>query len=56
MRSMSRKYSEYRSTLRSEHYLIFSTDAERIANPPPGILKEDWVWLVRYWGSENFKV
>ena len=58
MGSLNKKYRNYRARLKSDYYDTESTDEERLkeGNIPPNINKQDWEWLVKYFGSDEFKV
>lgn len=58
MGSLNKKYRNYRARLKADYYDIESTDEERLKeeNRPPNVDKDDWEWLVEYFGSDEFKV
>ncbi|CAH9096064.1 unnamed protein product [Cuscuta epithymum] len=57
MRSLNKKYRNYRARLKRMYYDTEDTDAERLKekNKPPCVDKKDWKWLVEYFGSPNFQ-
>ncbi|KNA16085.1 hypothetical protein SOVF_092420, partial [Spinacia oleracea] len=57
MGSLNKKYRNYRARLKADYYDIESTDEERLKeeNRPPNVDKDDWEWLVEYFGSDEFK-
>ncbi|KAK8959043.1 hypothetical protein KSP40_PGU015805 [Platanthera guangdongensis] len=54
--SLRRIYNVWRARLHNEHYLKWSTDAQRREHCPKDIDPEQWSWLIGYWGSAKFKV
>ncbi|KAH0672937.1 hypothetical protein KY290_025220 [Solanum tuberosum] len=38
------------------HYCAYNTDEDRLSNRPEDVELEDWKYLVKYFGSEKFKV
>ncbi|CAH9148466.1 unnamed protein product [Cuscuta epithymum] len=57
MRSLNKKYRNYRARLKSTYYDTEETDAERLKkeNKPPRVEEKDWKWLVQYFGSPDFQ-
>ncbi|CAH9103449.1 unnamed protein product [Cuscuta europaea] len=57
MRSLNKKYRNYRARLKSTFYDTHETDADRLKkeNRPPYVDEKDWKWLVQYFGSPDFQ-
>ena len=53
---LNRQYRDYRHRLHKDYYCKYDTDEMRLENPPSSVGNDDWVDLVRYFGSEDFKV
>lgn len=56
MQSLGKKYRDYRKALKDRYYSPWNTDGERLQHPPPDVSVDDWVWLVRHWGSPEMQV
>ncbi|KNA07895.1 hypothetical protein SOVF_167650, partial [Spinacia oleracea] len=58
MGCLNKKYRNYRARLKADYYDIESTDEERLKeeNRPPNVDKDEWEWLVEYFGSDEFKL
>lgn len=50
------KYRNYRASLKRLYFDKYSTNEERLMHIPPDVVKEDWVWLVNWFSSDEFKV
>jgi hypothetical protein len=50
------RYRGWRSTL-SSTYKAYKTDAARLANVPEDLQREEWEWMIQYFGTDaKFKV
>ncbi|XP_059288588.1 uncharacterized protein LOC132041929 [Lycium ferocissimum] len=52
---MQRLFRAWKARLHTD-YLRYSTDEERLSHRPEDVQLEDWKYLVKYFGSEEFKV
>ncbi|XP_059305621.1 uncharacterized protein LOC132057171 isoform X2 [Lycium ferocissimum] len=52
--SMQRLFRAWKARLHTD-YLRYSTDEERLSHRPEDVQLEDWKYLVKYFGSEEFK-
>jgi hypothetical protein len=46
------RYRGWRSTL-SSTYKAYKTDAARLANVPKDLQREEWEWMVEYFGTDS---
>ncbi|XP_060216626.1 uncharacterized protein LOC132644087 [Lycium barbarum] len=53
--SMQRLVRAWKAQLHTD-YLRYSTDEDRLSHRPEDVQLEDWKYLVKYFGSEEFKV
>ncbi|KAH0716600.1 hypothetical protein KY290_012760 [Solanum tuberosum] len=53
--TMQRLFRAWKARLHN-HYCAYSTDEDRLSNRPEEVELEDWNYLVKYFGSEKFKV
>ncbi|XP_059311964.1 uncharacterized protein LOC132063443 isoform X2 [Lycium ferocissimum] len=52
--TMKRLFRTWKTRLHAE-YLRYNTDEERLSHPPKDVVREDWEFLIQYFGSEEFK-
>ena len=50
------QYRDDRHRLHKDYYCKYDADEMRLENPPLFVSNDDWDCLVRYFGSEEFKV
>ncbi|KAL2893848.1 putative D-2-hydroxyglutarate dehydrogenase mitochondrial [Bienertia sinuspersici] len=57
MESLNKKYRNFRAILKSDYYDTEETDEYLLKeeNMPTFFVKKDWEWLVKYFGSEEFR-
>ncbi|XP_060195685.1 uncharacterized protein LOC132624933 [Lycium barbarum] len=53
--SMQRLFRAWKAQLLTD-YLRYATDEERLSHRPKDVQLEDWKYLVKYFGSEEFKI
>ncbi|XP_049397336.1 uncharacterized protein LOC125861495 [Solanum stenotomum] len=53
--TMQRFFRAWKARLHN-HYCAYSKDDDRLSNRPEDVELEDWKYLVKYFGSERFKV
>nr|CAD1817843.1 unnamed protein product [Ananas comosus var. bracteatus] len=51
MKSLGKKWKDYKCMLKRKFYEIYKTDEERIANCPETVIPEQWEKLVYFWSS-----
>lgn len=56
MKSLGKKWKDYKCTLKRKFYEIYKTDEERIANCPETVIPEQWEKLVYFWSSPEGQV
>ncbi|RWR97188.1 bromodomain-containing protein 4-like protein isoform X3 [Cinnamomum micranthum f. kanehirae] len=56
LQSLGKKYRDYKKDLKDKYYLSWNTDEERLQHLPPDVSREDWAWLVQYWGNPEVQV
>ena len=56
LRHVNKFYRERRIGLHTKHYKVYKTDEERFQNIPRGVSAQEWVFLLDYFKSKDFKV
>ena len=56
MKCIGRKWKSWKALLKQKHYDTHETVEECLADQNPRVLKEQWQYLVAYWGTEKAKV
>lgn len=56
MKSLGKKWKDYKCMLKRKFYEIYKTDEERIANCPETVIPEQWEKLVYFWSSPEGQV
>lgn len=56
LRSLSHKWKNWKSLLKTGHYDPHETDEERLADRDERVLPEQWATLVALWGTEAAQV
>lgn len=51
MKSLGKKWKDYKCKLKVSYYDKYQTDEERIANCPETIIPAQWEKLVYFWSS-----
>lgn len=53
LRSLGRKWKDWKSKLKSAHYYTHETDEERLADRDERVLPDQWASLIEHWSSET---
>lgn len=56
MKSVGKKWRDWKQEIKRTAYDIYDNDADRLANCPNRVDPDQWRVLVQYWGSENAMV
>ncbi|CAI9101562.1 OLC1v1038924C3 [Oldenlandia corymbosa var. corymbosa] len=51
-KSLSKKWKDWKSKLKTAHYITHATDEERLADRDERVLPDQWAYLVSHWSSE----
>uniref|UniRef100_A0A2N9GLH6 Uncharacterized protein n=1 Tax=Fagus sylvatica TaxID=28930 RepID=A0A2N9GLH6_FAGSY len=55
LRHANKFYRERHTHLHTKHYKVYKTDEERFQNIPRGVSAQEWVFLLDYFKSKDFK-
>nr|XP_027108931.1 uncharacterized protein LOC113728766 [Coffea arabica] len=53
IKSLGKKWKDWKSKLKTAHYITHATDEERLADRDERVLPEQWAYLVSHWSSEE---
>ncbi|KAL3515715.1 hypothetical protein ACH5RR_022617 [Cinchona calisaya] len=53
IKSLGKKWRDWKSKLKTAHYITHTTDEERLADRDERVLPEQWAYLVSHWSSEE---
>ena len=56
IKSLGKKWKDWKSKLKTAHYITHATDEERLADRDERVLPEQWAYLVSHWSSEEAEV
>lgn len=56
IKSLGKKWKDWKSKLKTAHYITHPTDEERLADRDERVLPEQWAYLVSHWSSEEAEV
>lgn len=56
LRSLGRKWKDWKAKLKSAHYCPHETDEERLADRDERVLPDQWASLIAHWSSETEEV
>uniref|UniRef100_A0A2N9F0N7 Uncharacterized protein n=1 Tax=Fagus sylvatica TaxID=28930 RepID=A0A2N9F0N7_FAGSY len=56
LRHANKFYRERHTHLHTKHYKVYKTDEERFQNIPRGVSAQEWVFLLDYFKSKDFKM
>lgn len=52
IKSLSKKWKDWKSKLKTAHYITHTTDEERLADRDERVHPDQWAYLVSHWSSE----
>lgn len=53
LKSLGKKWKDWKAKLKTAHYVIHATDEERLADCDERVLPDQWAYLVSHWSSEE---
>ncbi|XP_059664836.1 uncharacterized protein LOC132311119 [Cornus florida] len=53
LKSIGRKWSNFKSNLKRKHYKKYATDIERQIDRDDQVLPEQWYYLIQFWNSDK---
>ena len=51
LQSLGKKYRDYKKDLKNKYYFSWNTVEALLQHSPLDVSREDWAWLVHYWGN-----
>lgn len=53
VKSLGKKWKDWKSKLKTAHYITHTSDEERLADRDERVLPEQWAYLVSHWSSQE---